>query len=593
MALSTAVPVALGASALASGGSGVLSLRHSQRGAGALAGFLFGAMLWSLALLGTMLVSSHHLAFLFHRSIFLAISIVAVSLFVFALRFCDRQDVISFRTLVVLLIEPTLFLGFLVTAPEYGLVWADVSRTTAGTFTTTLGPLFWAHIGYSALLALAGVAIMLRRAVQARGIDTTAFALVVLALVVPFVTAALDMLARRGLQFTPVAVSATGIALFVTLDRSNLMARAPIVRDALVEAVDDAMLAVDDDGRIVDHNSAFVTLVEKSNPRGNTVRDVLAEYPALAEAVHIRDERVVELDHTTGERFLEVSISPISDDAGNRLGDLVLFHDITDQQRQQRELERQNEQLDQFASFISHDLRNPLDVAIGRTTVIDELTDDPQLDEHVTKVQNAHQRMRKLIQDVLTLARQGQSIDEQHPVSVADVADRAWSHVETGEATLRVETDLTVRGDGDRLEQVFENLFRNSVEHGSTSSQAGPGDAVEHARTAPETDADATAPPDEASHRELTVWVADCGDSRGFFVADDGPGISVEEHDDVLDAGYTGDGDGSGLGLAIVASIAEAHDWTVRITESSEGGARLEFTGVEVVESEPVSSRTA
>jgi signal transduction histidine kinase len=74
----------------------------------------------------------------------------------------------------------------------------------------------------------------------------------------------------------------------------------------------------------------------------------------------------------------------------------------------------------------------------------------------------------------------------------------------------------------------------------------------------------------------LTVTVGTLDDTReGFFVADDGPGIPIEDREVVLERGYS-TVDGTGYGLAIVAGLADAHGWTVEATESESGGARLE-----------------
>lgn len=67
------------------------------------------------------------------------------------------------------------------------------------------------------------------------------------------------------------------------------------------------------------------------------------------------------------------------------------------------------------------------------------------------------------------------------------------------------------------------------------------------------------------------------GDGAEFYVEDDGPGIPPGEREAVYDRGVTGSAEGTGFGLAIVADIAEAHGWSVRITECTEGGARFEF----------------
>jgi hypothetical protein len=67
----------------------------------------------------------------------------------------------------------------------------------------------------------------------------------------------------------------------------------------------------------------------------------------------------------------------------------------------------------------------------------------------------------------------------------------------------------------------------------------------------------------------------------GFYVADDGVGIPDDARDVVFDAGYSSASDRMGLGLRIVEQVAQAHDWTVHVTESDAGGARFEFTAVE------------
>jgi len=76
-----------------------------------------------------------------------------------------------------------------------------------------------------------------------------------------------------------------------------------------------------------------------------------------------------------------------------------------ERRKYETELERQNNQLGEFASVISHDLRNPLTVTDGYLELVSETVDD----EYFTKVGNAHDRMDAIIEDVLTLTRGGSS----------------------------------------------------------------------------------------------------------------------------------------------------------------------------------------
>ena len=238
----------------------------------------------------------------------------------------------------------------------------------------------------------------------------------------------------------------------------------------------------------------------------------------------------------------EVRVTSIRRD-GEVRGVLLSFRSVSRRKERERELERQNERLDEFASVVSHDLRNPLNVAEGHLGLAAEECDS----DHLRPVGDALERMGAIIEATLVLAREGRSVGDPERVDLRSLLEESWRHVETRYATLDVVGDVVVHADSDRLRNLFENLFRNAVEHG--------GD-------------------------DVTVRVGAL-DGGGFYVEDDGPGVPPPERESVFGAGYTTDADGTGFGLAIVKRIAEANGWDVTATEGSAGGARFEFTGVD------------
>jgi PAS domain S-box-containing protein len=250
------------------------------------------------------------------------------------------------------------------------------------------------------------------------------------------------------------------------------------------------------------------------------------------EELALRDGRTVERSH-----------EPIELSEGD--GHLWVYRDVTAQKRRERELERQNERLDEFASVVSHDLRNPLNVASGRLELAQSECDSDSLDE----VAQAHDRMMTLIENLLTLAREGDTVDDPEPVELRSFFENCWGNVATPAATLVVDVDATVAADPNRLKQLVENLYRNAVEHGSRSGDDG-----------------------------VAVTVGEL--ANGFYVANDGPGIPPEERENVFEAGYSTPESGTGFGLRIAAQVAEAHGWTIRVTDSESGGARFEVTGM-------------
>ena len=218
---------------------------------------------------------------------------------------------------------------------------------------------------------------------------------------------------------------------------------------------------------------------------------------------------------------------------------------LIEHRQSEERLHRQNERLAEFASVVSHDLRNPLNVATGALEMVRDETDS----EYVETVATAHDRMNELIEDILVLAKEGKTVDSVEPIVLAESVQSCWETVETPAATLRVDTDQVIRADRSRLRQLVENLLRNAVTHG------GP---------------------------ETTVSVGDL--NTGFYIEDDGPGVPPDNRETVFEPGQTTETDGTGLGLAIVQDIVTAHAWEIRLTDSAAGGARFEITNVDCIE---------
>jgi PAS domain S-box-containing protein len=230
-------------------------------------------------------------------------------------------------------------------------------------------------------------------------------------------------------------------------------------------------------------------------------------------------------------------------DRDEEVAEMLATHVTTALQRIEAEstIRRERDRLEEFASILSHDLRNPLNVAQGRLELI-EMTGEL---EHVDAIDRALNRMNRLIEDMLTLAREGDAVGETQPVALRTVANQAWNNVATEAASLEIEASVEFDADHSRLIQVFENLYRNAIEHG--------GDGV-----------------------TIRVGTLD----GGFYVEDTGPGIPANERDDIFESGYTTNQDGTGFGLAIVKRIVEAHGWEIEVTTGRDGGARFEISGV-------------
>jgi len=325
--------------------------------------------------------------------------------------------------------------------------------------------------------------------------------------------------------------------------------------ETVLDSLDDAVYAVRPDGTIAYVNDRYAEMkgVSREELVGTDIYDWVTEETAEKArrvrremAAGEREAGVVEYEFLTadGERFpVEMRFNRVTGEDGDGLNRVGVIRDVRERKRREETLREKNERLEEFASIVSHDLRNPLSVARGRL----ELAREERDSEHLEAVADAHERMETLIEDLLSLARDGDGAEETERVPLRELVEACWEGVETADATLRVETDRAVRADRSRLRQMFENLVRNSVEHGGS---------------------------------DVTVTVGDL--DGGFYVADDGPGIPAAERDAAFETGHSTSESGTGFGLAIVESVAATHGWDVGVTESADGGARFEFTGVDV-----------
>jgi len=269
-----------------------------------------------------------------------------------------------------------------------------------------------------------------------------------------------------------------------------------------------------------------------------------------------------------------------------------------------RQLERQRERLEEFASVVSHDLRNPLSVAVGNIELAREFEGDAA-DDRLERAHDALDYMNDLISDLLALAREGQSVEETSAAELDAIVECAWRTVgDASQAALVVDGPLpTVDCDRSRLRQAIENLFRNAIEHGMPDSAgesdgprgAGPADGIAPGTFSVDTESDGDCGDRESgpastdsggTDREPALRIFVGSEDDGFYVADDGPGIDPDERERVFEPGHTTADDGTGFGLAIVGRIAEAHGWETSVTDSRAGGARFEFTGVDIGPSE-------
>lgn len=293
----------------------------------------------------------------------------------------------------------------------------------------------------------------------------------------------------------------------------------------------------------VETSSYDIVLLDLGLPGSSGVETLERFNEEMSKRIEIHSIPVVVLTGLKNDRIAVESIERgaqdylIKDDVNRKVLNRTIRYAI-ERHRKEQQLRQEKERLEEFANVVSHDLRNPLTVAKSHVETIEH--------DGLEPVERNLSRMEDIIEDVLTLARTGQEVSELTTVYLKSVAQECWQQVPTEEATMLVTENIDFQADNQRCEQLFENIFRNSIEH------AGEDVTVRVGRT-----------------------------DSGFFIEDDGPGIPESDREQVFDAGYTTARDGTGFGLNIVKAIAEAHNWSIEIVDGSEGGTRFEISNID------------
>ncbi|MFO8098643.1 MAG: histidine kinase N-terminal 7TM domain-containing protein [Salinibacter sp.] len=580
--------VALGLTCLFGGGVAYAAWQNRPvAGARPLAAAALAAAVWAGATAGLVLAESPAEKLRWLQASYLGMVASPISFLLLALEYAGYQRYVRPSVVGGLLAVGALVLALVWTNPFHHLYWADITYgadAPAGVNTTPAGG-FWGFVVFTYVLLATGSFLLVRYALTAPHLYRTQSAALLAAVAAPWLANIPHALQLMVSDYTPVALAVTTGTLWGAMHKYRLGDLSPIALRTVFESISTGVFVLDRQDRVVDVNAAGKELLGLTGPvvgtsfeallPSDTLLDRLADPASDLPLLVSGDALLPEpsgADAAAGRnatsdpdapnmRYFAVQMTPIQAAGRRQEGRLVTLRDVTERERQQRRLKRKNEQLERFASVVSHDLRNPLNVAVGNLSIAaehlglpppdetngeaDRRLDDAPLRTPLQRAQDALQRMATLIDDLLTLAAGGTDVTAPDRVDLAAVATDAWDSVDTEGATLHLRTETTVRAHRSRLQQLLENLFHNAVVHG------GP---------------------------EVTITVGDRSD--GFYVADDGPGFPDAAPDAVFEAGYTTRENGTGFGLSIVREIAEAHGWSLQLETSDSAGARVTVTGV-------------
>lgn len=549
----------------------IYAWQHRQApGAAAFAVMMVAIALWSL-LSGLQVLSPTETIWQVWTNLkYLTVAISPVALLVFALRYTGHRSWATRRHLIAYTILPVT---------TQVIVWLNPWgwwKTPAG----TLGLWFWIHSAYSFTLVFIGLILMSLAILRASAVRRWQAALVLLGISLPLVVNILltfDLIPPT-VDWTPVAFAATGLAFAWTLYRHRLFDLTPLAREALIDGMQDGVVVVDQHFRVVDVNPAALAMfraVEAGTGAALLDRHLETFYPDTAALVsRLHDEAasqsVVEMACVMTQqgvpRDYSLHVTPLYDQQAALAGYLLRWHDITERKEAEaavrqyaQELEQHNAELDAFAHTVAHDLKNPLSVLVGFSSIlearVDEITPERR-DDYLHRITQTGTKMDNIIRELLLLAsvRKVDEVDVAG-LDMAAVFQEARDRLEAmfadaGAQVAAPDVWPTALGYAPWVEEVWVNYLSNALKYGGE-------------------------PPVIAAGATLD------GDVVRYWCRDNGPGLTAEEQAQLF-AQFTRlhevRAEGHGLGLSIVRRIVEKLGGQVGVESAVGAGSTFWFT---------------
>src|SRR5258707_147829 len=365
------------------------------------------------------------------------------------------------------------------------------------------------------------------------------------------------------------AIALDNSQLYTSLEQKAFeVARLKDFSENIVESLNVGVLAVDLYGTVEAWNSRMEQLFEVS--RNDAVGQPLAgllpvelvqEISSRGDAEQVTGIYKQRLQHQGHSMVVNVSITPLVSKAGERIGRLLLFDDVTQRERMEEQMSQTEKltSLGLLAAGVGHEVKTPLAVISNYIPMLaKQMTEDEPRQSTIEKIVKQTFRASEIVNNLLNFSRTGAA--EAADIDVNRVVEETLSLVAhpLKASQIQVVKQLSeplpaVRGSANKLQQVFLNLFLNAR------------DAM-------------------PSRGMLEVRTAAHNGSVEIEVADTGAGIPREHIHRILDPFFItkASGRGTGLGLSVSYGIIKEHAGKIDVRSTPGKGTsfHVEFPAV-------------
>lgn len=307
-------------------------------------GFTLPTIFWTLNV-GVMALAPPEIGYFWLSIKYIWIAVTPVILLLFVLDYTSRDAWLQKRFIVALFIIPALTQIVVWTNNQHGLMIRDLQFDQVGILTYTsvviFGPYYWVHTGYSYILILFSMVLIVTTMLRGSYLYRGQGLLLVAGILAPFIANILLIakIAPREIDPIPFALLITGLLLGWSVFRYHMLDLAPVARNIFLDTIPDCMLAIDSQGRVIDINKPMLEMIgtQQNHVIGLPITRVLKPWQDLVE--NFRDKTNIKTEISISSRQFDLLIMPLTDHRANMRGRLIVLHDIT--HRKKMEVERE------------------------------------------------------------------------------------------------------------------------------------------------------------------------------------------------------------------------------------------------------------
>lgn len=339
--------VALSGSAILAATMAVYSWRRRRiRGAVPLCLLMLAIVVWSLGYALELSSPALPMSIFWAKTQYFGIVGVALLFLIMILQYTGREHRLTRSRLAMLLVVPISSLALVWTNEHHGLIWQQVGLVQGSAVPVLYlrhGPFFWVLIVYSYLVLLAASVLLVRMLVRSSYLYRAQLRILLLGASVPWIGNALyvmDLSPFPFLDLTPFMFVFTGIAAFWGLFRHQLLDVVPVARDVVIDGIEDGVIVLDEQGRIIDINPAARQFLGVSGRRviGQAIENIDAVWCEVRAELQRGQKSSLELaiGHGDAMRYIDVSISPLRSQRRRLQGYTLILYDITVRKRSEQ-----------------------------------------------------------------------------------------------------------------------------------------------------------------------------------------------------------------------------------------------------------------